>query len=55
MKNCFKIGCESLTVSMIRDIITRDYTISLSSDVKKKIKNCNKYLIDKISNYSDIC
>lgn len=53
MKNSFNIGSKSLTVFIISDIISRGLTISLSSEARKRINNCNKYLIDKISNYSE--
>ena len=53
MAKSFKIGEKTLTISIINEIITRNTPIVLSLDVKKKIKECSKYLDERISKKSD--
>ena len=44
----YKIGSEILSIDSIREIIENDLKLSLSSKVKKQIRECRKYLDKKI-------
>jgi len=48
MAKAFKIGDQLLTISTISEIIKENASIVLSVSAKKKIKDCRKYLDDKI-------
>ena len=52
MAKAFKIGDQSLTISMISEIIKENTTIVLGISAKKKIKDCRKYLDDKMAESS---
>lgn len=53
MAKSFKIGDQSLTISIIREIIISNTSIVLSVSAKKKIKDCRKYLDNKIAKSSE--
>ena len=48
MAKAFKIGDQPLTISTINEIITTNTPIVLSVSAKNKIKDCRKYLDNKI-------
>ena len=52
MAKAFKIGDQALTISMISEIIKENTTIVLGISAKKKIKDCRKYLDDKMAKSS---
>ncbi|MAJ12429.1 MAG: histidine ammonia-lyase, partial [Flavobacteriales bacterium] len=49
----YKIGSEILSIDSIREIIKNDLKLSLSSKVKKQIRECRKYLDKKIHESND--
>ena len=53
MAKAFKIGEQSLAISTISEIITKNTPIVLSVSAKKKIQACRKYLDNKIEKSSD--
>lgn len=53
MAKAFKIGDHPFTISNITEIIKEDTPIALSVTAKKKIKDCRKYLDNKIVKSSD--
>ena len=52
MAKAFKIGDQALTISMISEIIKENTAIVLGISAKKKIKDCRKYLDDKMAKSS---
>ena len=53
MANAFKIGSQSLTISVIHKIINEDISLDLSESIKKDINACRDYLDEKIGSSSD--
>ena len=49
MAKAYKIGDQPLSISAIVEIIETDRPIALSIRAKKKIKDCRKYLDNKIA------
>ena len=48
MAKVYKIGDKPLTISVLSEIIEKDRPLALSVNAKKKIKDCRKYLNNKI-------
>jgi len=53
MAKAFKIGDQPLTIATISEIIATNTPIVLSVSAKKKIKDCRKYLDNKIAKSSE--
>ena len=53
MDKAFKIGSQSLTISVIHKIINEDISLALSESIKKDINACRDYLDEKIGSSSD--
>ena len=53
MDKAFKIGSQSLTISVIHKIINEDISLDLSESIKKDINACRDYLDEKIGSSSD--
>ena len=49
----YKIGEKMLSISVIAEIIAEDKQLALGSKAKQRIKDCRKYLDDKIVNSSE--
>ena len=49
----FKVGENRLSVDLLSEIISNKINLSISSEAKKRIKNSNNYLKDKIKSSSD--
>ena len=49
MAKAYKIGEKTLTISAIAEIIASSTPLTLSQKSKQKIKNCRKYLDEKIA------
>jgi len=53
MSKMYKIGENLLTLSDISKILSEGIKIELSSESEKKVKECRKYLDEKIKNSQD--
>ena len=49
----FKVGENRLSVDLLSEIISNKINLSISSEAKKRIKNSNNYLKNKIKSSSD--
>lgn len=53
MPKIYKIGDKPLSISKISEILDKKISLGISQKTKKKIKDCRKYLDDKIKNSDD--
>ena len=53
MSTTYKIGKESLNLSIIEEIIECNKKLTLNKDVKNKISDCREFLDKKITSYKD--
>ena len=53
MSKVFKIGDQPLSISSIVDVLETSTPLALSKNIKKKIKDCRKYLDNKILSLSE--
>ncbi len=53
MAKAFKIGSQPLSISSIVEVLETNTPIALSKSAQKKVKDCRKYLDNKIASSSE--